>query len=166
MKRVLLNLLLLLPSLALAQERIDDQVIMISEQDNAMNIAIQKAQSTLKDFFKVVENPTDGAEGFKLKVMVSDQDGVEHLWFSPFKKVEGGYVGVLVNEPNIISSMSYGKVYAFKENQITDWGYVDKGKQVGSFTVCALFKTMDKSVVKQFKNDHGFVCDYKVLKRN
>ncbi|MCJ8312202.1 MAG: DUF2314 domain-containing protein [Saccharospirillaceae bacterium] len=159
MYRVLLQILLLIPIVATAQEKIDDQIINISEQDNVMNSAIKTARSTLNDFFKVVENPHKGASDFKLKVMVSDENGVEHLWFSPFKKIEGGYAGVLVNEPNTISSMSYGEVYGFRESQITDWGYVNNGKQVGSYTVCALFQTMDKIVVEQYKNDHGFECD-------
>lgn len=159
MNRVLLQLLLLIPIVATAQEKIDDQVVMINEQDNAMNTAIKTARRTLNNFYKVVEKPPKGASDFKLKVMVSDENGVEHLWFSPFKRIEGGFAGVLVNEPNTIISMKYGEVYRFREKQITDWGYVHKGKQVGSYTVCALFKTMDKVVVEQYKNDHGFECN-------
>ncbi|WP_415889599.1 YegJ family protein [Neptuniibacter sp. SY11_33] len=141
-----------------AEEKIDDQVLLISEQDKAMNAAIASAQSQLDNFFAIVQQPPKGANGFKLKIKVSDDAGVEHLWFSPFKEIKGGYAGVLVNKPSIISSMKYGEVYAFRKNQITDWGYVQDGKQVGSFTVCAMFKTMDKSIVEQYKRDHGFDC--------
>ncbi|GAB2899645.1 YegJ family protein [Microbulbifer echini] len=159
MIRILFYVLLLIPALVNANEKIDDQVVFISEQDKAMNTAIDKARATLNDFFKVADQPPEEASDFKLKVMVSDENGVEHLWFSPFKVIEGGFAGVLVNEPNIIASMSYGKVYAFRESQITDWGYVLNGKQVGSYTVCALFQTMDKSVVEQYRTEHGFECD-------
>lgn len=31
--------------------------------------------------------------------------------------------------------------------------------QIGSFTVCALFKTMDEKIVEQYKRQHGFVCE-------
>lgn len=159
MNRALLYLLFILPISVLAEDKIDDQVRFISEQDKAMNEAIATARSKLDEFFAAVENPAKGAEGFKLKVMVSDESGVEHLWFSPFKEIKGGYAGVLVNEPNIIKSMKYGEVYAFRESQITDWGYVLNSKQVGSYTVCVLFQTMDKKVVEKYKKDHGFLCD-------
>ena len=158
MKRSIIGLLIVLSLQVFADEKIDDQVRLISEQDKAMNKAIATARSKLKEFFKVAEDPPTGADGFKLKVMVSDDSGVEHLWFSPFKEIEGGYAGVLVNEPSTIKSMEYGKVYAFRESQITDWGYVLNGKQIGSYTVCVLFKSMEKSVVEQYKRDHGFTC--------
>ena len=159
MKRALFVMLLALPLPGFSENKIDDQVRYVDEQDSAMNSAIAEARSTLEGFFSIAENPPEGADGFKLKVMVSDGFGVEHLWFSPFRKIEGGYAGVLVNEPNLIRSMKYGEVYAFRESQITDWGYVLNGKQIGSYTVCVLFDTMDASTVEQYKRDHGFTCD-------
>jgi uncharacterized protein YegJ (DUF2314 family) len=154
-----LSLIFLILSLStIAKEKIDDQIRYVSEENQAMKEAIATARSQLDEFFSVAENPPAGSDGFKLKVMVSDESGVEHLWFTPFKKVEGGYVGILVNKPGTILSMQYGEAYAFEHSQITDWGYVLNGKQVGSFTVCVLFKTMDKTIVEQYKRDHGFVC--------
>ena len=159
MKKILLVILSLCSFGTLSEEKIDDQIRYAHESDRAMNEAMAKARNKLDEFFIVAENPPKGAGGFKLKVMVSDDSGVEHLWFSPFQEVEGGYAGVLVNEPSIIKSMEYGQVYAFKQSQITDWGYVLNGKQIGSYTVCVLFKTMSKEVVLQYKNDHGFDCE-------
>lgn len=159
MKNGMILLILALSSHVFAGDKIDDQVRNISEQDAAMNAAIAKARGTLSEFFMVAKNPPEGASGFKLKAMMSDDSGVEHLWFSPFKEIEGGYAGLLVNDPSVIKSMKYGEVYAFRESQITDWGYVLNGKQIGSYTVCVLFKSMEKSIVEQYKRDHGFVCD-------
>lgn len=158
MKRITFLLALAFPFHVFAEDKIDDQVRFISEQDKAMNAAIAEARSRLGEFFSIANSPPEGADDFKLKVKVSDDSGIEHLWFSPFKEIEGGYAGVLVNEPNVISSMKYGEVYAFREVQITDWGYVLNDKQVGSYTVCVLFQTMEKSVVEKYKRDHGFVC--------
>ncbi len=142
-----------------SEEKIDDQTVFVSETDRAMNLAIEKAQRTLNDFLKIARNPPQGTGGFKLKVKVVDDNGIEHLWFSPFKEIEGGFAGLLVNQPQAINSMSYGEVYAFKKEQITDWGYVKDGIQIGSFTVCALFKTMEKEIVDRYKKDHGFRCE-------
>ncbi|WP_461535046.1 YegJ family protein [Spongorhabdus nitratireducens] len=153
-------LLLGLVSLAvMAEDKIDDRVVMIHEQNQAMNQAIQTARSQLDGFFEIAANPPAGTERFKLKVMVADENGVEHLWFSPFRKIEGGYAGILVNQPGTIRSMKYGEVYAFRQDQISDWGYVLNGKQIGSFTVCVMFKSMDQATVDRYKKDHGFVCD-------
>lgn len=159
MKRAILVLLAVFSCHLFAQEKIGDQVRTISGQDKAMQAAIEKARNGLEAFFETAKNPPEGAKDFKLKVMVSDDSGIEHLWFSPFKEVKGGYAGVLVNDPNLISTMKFGEVYAFRKSQITDWGYVQNGKQIGSYTVCVLFKTMEKSVVEQYKRDHGFVCE-------
>ena len=159
MNRVLFCIFIFISLSTNAEDKIEDQVRFVSEQDKAMNEAIANARSKLNEFFDAAKNPPKGAEEFRLKVMVSDENGVEHFWFSPFKEVNGGYAGVLNNEPNIIKSMKYGEVYAFKQSQITDWGYVLNGKQVGSFTVCVLFKTMDKEVVDLYKKDYGFECN-------
>ncbi len=140
-------------------QKIDDQTRLISGQDRAMNAAIAEARKTLDEFLALAKNPPQGASGFKIKAMVSDENGIEHLWFSPFKEVAGGFAGVLVNEPTIIKSMKYGSVYGIRREQITDWGYVQDGKQKGSFTVCALFLTMDKVTVERYKSDHGFECE-------
>ena len=159
MKLALFNIFLLITTISHAGDKIDDQTVFISEEDKAMNSAILKARSTLDNFFEIAKEPSNGATDFKLKVMVFDENGVEHLWFSPFKKVEGGYAGVLVNEPIIVTSLTFGKVYGFRESEITDWGYVQDGKQIGSFTICVLFKSMDVSTVNQYKKDHGFICN-------
>jgi len=46
-----------------------------------------------------------------------------------------------------------------KREQISDWGYVLNGKQIGSYTVCVLFKTMPEKDVARYKRDHGFSCE-------
>ncbi|MEO3736151.1 YegJ family protein [Shewanella baltica] len=140
------------------ENKVDDRVVYVSEEDQEMNKAIVQAQQTLDQFLITFRNPPEGAVNFKLKVMLSDKNGVEHFWFTPFKEIDGGFAGVLANEPSVITSVQTGNVYAFKRDQITDWGYEQAGVQHGSFTVCALFKFMDQELVKRYKQDHGFVC--------
>jgi len=156
--RVGLALVLALSSIGASAEKIDDKVQMVRERDKIMNAAIAEARRTLDDFLALSKKPPAGATHFKLKVQLSDENGVEHMWFVPFKEIEGGYAGVLANEPYVVKSVTLGKVYAFKREQISDWGYQQDGKQIGSFTVCALFKTMPADDVARYKKDHGFVC--------
>lgn len=140
------------------EKKIDDSVVYVSEEDQAMNQAIVQARKTLDQFLLIYRNPPEGAENFKLKVMLSDESGVEHFWFTPFKEIDGGFAGVLANEPSVIQSVEAGNVYAFTRDQITDWGYEQAGVQHGSFTVCVLFNFMDQELVERYKQDQGFVC--------
>jgi uncharacterized protein YegJ (DUF2314 family) len=143
-----------------AQEgKIGDQVCHVSAEDRAMLAAIAHAQDTLDQFLTQAKNPPPGSSNFKLRVMVSEEDRVEHLWFTPFKEVPGDFAGVLANEPTHFKSMQQGAVYGFRKEQITDWGYVQDGKQKGSLTICVLFQNMDKATVDRYKKDHGFECD-------
>ena len=158
MKKIVFTLILAAANICSAADKILDQVQHVSEQDKNMNLAIAQAKSTLDDFLAVSRKPPDGASNFKLKVMLSDENGVEHFWFIPFKEIKGGFSGVLANNPEVIQSVTAGQVYSFQRDQITDWGYELNGKQIGSFTVCALFKTMPKEEVIRYKKDYGFVC--------
>lgn len=91
--------------------------------------------------------------------MISDANGVEHFWMTPFKEIQNGFAGILANEPSVVKSVERGKVYAFKREEISDWGYEKDGKQMGSFTVCVLFKSMPADQVVRYKKDYGFTCD-------
>lgn len=159
MRKIIFALILVATNPCIANDKINDQTVMVSEQDRNMNLAIAEARKSLDYFLALSKNPPEGASNFKLKVMLSDDSGVEHFWFIPFKEVKDGFAGVLANDPQVIKSVVAGKVYAFKREQITDWGYEIHGKQMGSFTVCALFKTMPTEVVARYKKDHGFVCN-------
>jgi len=156
--RIGLALLIAFTSFEASADKIDDKIQMVREQDRNMNAAIEEARRTLDDFLALSKQPPAGADHFKLKVKLSDENGVEHMWFVPFKEIKGGFAGVLANEPYVVKSVTVGKVYAFKREQISDWGYQQNGKQIGSFTVCALFKTMPAEDVARYKKDHGFVC--------
>jgi uncharacterized protein YegJ (DUF2314 family) len=79
-------LLLAATSLNAAADKIEDQVRYVNEQDKNMNLAIAEARRTLDDFLALFKNPPAGADNFKLKVMLSDDNGIEHMWFIPFKK--------------------------------------------------------------------------------
>lgn len=159
MTKCLLAVLLATASLGVAAQKIGDKVQYVSNEQEDIKLAIAEARRTLDDFLAVWKKPPKGASDFKLKVMLSDQNGVEHFWFTPFKQEKGGgFSGVLANQPSIVTSVTAGKTYAFKREQITDWGYELNGKQIGSYTVCALFKTMPPEDVARYKKDHGFVC--------
>ena len=160
MRRTCFSVLVALTSFcAFAQHaKVGDHVRNVAADDPAMTAAIAKARSTLDEFLAIAKDPPAGASGFKIKVMVTESAGVEHLWFTPFEQRGDAFVGVLANDPQVITSMMAGEVYEVRRDQVTDWGYVLDGKQKGSFTVCALFETMDPATVELYRRDHGFEC--------
>ena len=58
----------------------------------------------------------------------------------------------------VVRNVRGGQTIQFKESDISDWGYEKNGRQVGSYTVCALFKQMPPDQVKYYRENHGFDC--------
>ena len=137
---------------------VQDQTVLIKTEDVEMNAAIAKAQSTLDEFLKLKANPPSGASGFKLKVKVTDAHGTEHMWVTPFSRTATGFTGTLADQPEYVASVANGQSLSFTTADISDWGYVLNGKQIGSFTVCVLFKHMPKDEVEAYRRDYGFEC--------
>lgn len=152
--------LLALPAAsASAQQRDHNEVVRVPTEDPDMATAIRKAQATLDDFLAVWREQPPRTSGYKLKVRIRDGMDTEHFWVQPFKLVDGGYEGTLANEPRIVRNVRGGQRISFVRDDITDWGYVRDGKQVGSFTVCAMFKHAPKEQVDYYREKYGFVCE-------
>ena len=133
-------------------------VVMISEDDAEMDAAITHARATLDEFLSVMSRPPKGASGFKLKVELSDSNGTEHFWVEPFSKTATGFEGTLANDPEIVANVKLGQKIAFTRDQVSDWGYVLGGKQIGSFTVCVMMKHVPVEEADIYRKDYGFVC--------
>ena len=143
---------------ASAQQRDENEIIMFGAQDKDMVAAIQKARSSLDTFLELARNPPPGVSGLKLKVMVKDSNGTEHFWVAPFKSTATGFEGTLANEPRIVKSVRHGQQLSFTRADISDWGYVKNGRQVGSFTVCVMLKQAPKEQADYYRKNHGFDC--------
>jgi uncharacterized protein YegJ (DUF2314 family) len=135
-----------------------DDVVQFSNQDRAMNAAIEKARATLDGFLKLAKSPPAGASDFKLKVKMRDKDKSEHMWVIPFQQTATGFSGTLANEPHYVRNVVNGQQVTFTRADISDWGYEQGGKQKGSFTVCVMFTQMPAEQVKKLKEENGFEC--------
>ncbi len=153
---LLLIALFLVPLTAGAQS--DDKVVDIARDDPDMNAAIKHARATLDDFLKLAEAPPNDTQGYKLKVMVRDGDATEHFWVIPFSRTKEGFAGTLANEPQAVRNVVAGQTIQFTRDDISDWGYAKNGRQIGSFTVCAMFKQMPKEDVEFYRTNYGFDC--------
>ncbi|AZO22222.1 MULTISPECIES: DUF2314 domain-containing protein [unclassified Mesorhizobium] len=136
----------------------DDKTVMVAPDDAEMAAAIAQARSSLDDFLALSEAPPPGADKFKLKVMVVDGNVTEHFWVIPFKRTATGFVGILANEPELVRNVVFGQNIEFTRDDISDWGYTRDGHQVGSFTVCVMFKKMSKEEADYMRTQYGFDC--------
>lgn len=148
----------LIASAAFAQQRDESEVFSIEAKDPDMVAAIRKAHAGLDEFLKLSAKPAPGTEDYRLKVMVKDKNDTEHFWVTPFRQVGTGFEGVLANTPKVVSNVKAGQTLRFGRDDISDWGYVKNGRQVGSFTVCAMFKRMPAEQVTYYRKNHGFDC--------
>jgi uncharacterized protein YegJ (DUF2314 family) len=142
-----------------AQTRDHNEVVRVPKQDPDMSAAIAKAQATLDDFLAVWRAQPAGTSDYKLKVRISEGATSEHFWVQPFRPAKDGFEGILANEPKLVRSVRGGQRISFARGDITDWGYVREGKQVGSFTVCALFKHAPREQVEYYRKNYGFECE-------
>jgi len=155
----LLYTLVLVSSLSFAQAARDDsEVVLVDKTDADMTAAISEALSTLDDFLKIFANPPKGTSGFKLKVMVKEGSHTEHFWVTPFHTVGDEFAGTLANDPKVVKNVKMGEEIRFARADISDWGYTKDGKQLGSYTVCVLFKKMPKDEADYYRINYGFDC--------
>ncbi|RWI97691.1 DUF2314 domain-containing protein [Mesorhizobium sp.] len=158
--RATLSLLLALaplPVRAQDTDQGDDKTVMVAPDDAEMAAAIAKARSSLDDFLALSDAPPPGTGRFKLKVMVVDGHATEHFWL-PFKRTATGFVRILANEPKLVRNVVFGQNIEFSKDDISDWGYTRDGHQVGSFTVCVMFKKMSKEEADYMRTQYGFDC--------
>jgi len=159
--RTMLSLMLALapmPGWAQGTGQGDDKVVNVARDDPDMAAAIAQARASLDQFLSLSDAPPAGTTGYKLKVEVKDGDTSEHFWIIPFHKTATGFVGTLANEPQAVHNVTAGQELEFTRDDISDWGYTRNGRQVGSFTVCALFKTMSKEESDYYRENYGFDC--------
>jgi uncharacterized protein YegJ (DUF2314 family) len=141
-----------------ASARDSNEVVSADRQDPAISAAVRQAQAGLTEFLALAAKPPANTSGFRVQVMAEDSNGIETFWITHFRPLEQGFIGEVANEPRIVKSVTWGQQLRFTREQITDWGYLKNDRQVGSFTICALFKEMPAEQVEYYRSQHGFDC--------
>jgi uncharacterized protein YegJ (DUF2314 family) len=158
MRAVFVFVLLIVSTAVLAQRRDENEVIGVPKQDAEMAAAIAKAQSMLEEFLSVWRARPAGTSDFRLKVRLTEGGVSEHFWVQPFRTAGNGFEGKLANEPRMVKSVRNGQQISFNRAEVSDWGYFRNGKQVGSFTVCAMMRHAPKDQSDYHRNTYGFQC--------
>ena len=85
-----------------------DRIVDFKSDDQEMNAAIVEAQASLDGFLAVLDKPPASATGFTVKVKIAHRNGAEHLWIAPFRRDQGGFVGIVANEPDRLPDVHLG----------------------------------------------------------
>lgn len=157
-------LALVLPLSSFSQSFTDkakkDSAVEISDEDPAMQKAMERARAGLEDFLRKAGSPPANTDQYSVKVRVSEGDKQEYLWVSNLKVQGELWSGRIENLP-VIRSVKKGQSYAFAKTEIVDWTYIDKSKKkvVGNFTTCALLTKEPPGVAESIQKQYGLDCD-------
>lgn len=133
----------------------ESPVFMFDEKDPEMQRAYELARANFKYFWRelswerrriipgldmaAVKAPfSDGK-----KKADSDTPEVEHMWVDEIEFDGASIKGVLLNDPNWLTSVHAGDEVRFPAKQMSDWMYVISGNVFGAYTVNLMRSRMD-----------------------
>lgn len=133
------------------RKQVPERPVYVADDDPDMLAAIAKARETLPEFWSAYDTRPRGENDFSLKVKITDSHGIEHFWVSEIERREDTIVGVVNDEPSIVTSVKLGQRIEVPPADITDWLFMRGGKMVGNQTARAMFKSMTPAEVAQMK---------------
>ncbi len=149
-------------SMACGQSVVDraekDELYMVAKEDADMKDAFRQARLRLDEFLAIWRNPSTESADFSVKVGVKEGENTEYFWISPFRQDTGKFIGVVNNDPQMVSSVKLGGEITFTKDQIVDWLYYRQGKMVGNYTACAMLKKEPESERRAFEQRFGLRC--------
>jgi uncharacterized protein YegJ (DUF2314 family) len=121
-----------------------DPVVNFSEDDAAMNAAVNAAQQSLPIFMEHLNNPASDATDLILKVAIStDNDYVEHIWVDQVRALgDATYEGRYANEPVEFKGKE-GDPVTFSEASVSDWSFMQGGQLHGNYTTRVMLPFID-----------------------
>lgn len=137
-----------------------DSAVDMSDEDPAMQKAMERARAGLEDFLRKAGSPPPDTDQYSVKVRVSEGDKQEYLWVSNLKAQGDLWSGRIDNLP-IIRSVKKGQSYSFAKTEIVDWTYINRSKKkvFGNFTTCALLTKEPRGVAESIQRQYGLECD-------
>ncbi len=114
----------------------------VAAEDARMNEAIAQAKAHLDTFERELATATPGRV-FTVKKGFATPDGTEHLWIIVGRAANGGFEGVVDNEPRAVAGVAYGDRHFVARDDVTDWMITDaEGRRWGCYTTRVLLPWM------------------------
>lgn len=119
-------------------------VVDVRDGDQAMEHAIADAVAHLGVFEAELAKAEPGKRYAIKKGFPRPGGGNEHMWVGDVKAVDGGFAGVLGNEPRDVTDVKLGDPVVVKRGEVSDWMITDdQGRMWGGYTVRALMHEVD-----------------------
>lgn len=141
-------------------ERVGEpEIYSVTNIDAEMNEAIKTANQTLNNFKEALKSDNPNFESFALKTRFNTSNGGEHIWVSNITLRDNKYFGVVENLPELTNEVKLGDTIQIKDDNISDWIYIDNQKLRGGYTVRLLRNRMTEQERKQFDEENGFIIE-------
>ena len=127
----------------------------VTDTDAEMNEAMKTANQTLEKFNEALISGNPSFESFALKTRFNTPNGGEHIWVSNILLKGSQYFGIIDNLPESTTDVKLGDTIQIKNDNISDWMYIDNRKLRGAYTVRVLRNRMTETERKQFDVDNG-----------
>lgn len=140
-----------------------DSIFYIKGEDQEMNMAIEKARSTFKYFWREMtweyRRTIPAFDVACVKVIFSQEIKgkveTEHMWINDIH-FDGDHIyGTLINEPEIISDIKNQDLIKVPITQISDWLLANDKETLGGFTIQLLRSRMNAEELKQHDEAWG-----------
>lgn len=132
----------------------------VTEEDSAMNSAINKAKSTIAEFDEALKSNNSSYSSFAIKKRYNTtNDGGEHMWIAEIKIINGNYKGIVNNDAEETTEVKYGDTVTVHKDEITDWMYLDNNVLRGGYTIRAIRNLMSREDRLMMDKDLGFRID-------
>jgi uncharacterized protein YegJ (DUF2314 family) len=129
----------------------------VSDDDAAMNSAIEKAKASSGDFVKAFHAQKPGTREFFVKKPYPTPAGeAEHMWIEVTEENNGVLKGIVANEAEETHEVKRGQEVSLKLSEISDWKYVEGKKLVGGYTIRFFYERMSPKEKEDFIKEAGF----------
>lgn len=137
----------------------EPEIYGFAENDEEMNQAIKMAKETLDKFNEALKSSNPAFEYFALKTKFNTSNGSEHIWVSSITLKDNKYFGVVDNLPEFTTDVNLGDTIEIKEEDISDWMYIENQKLQGGYTIKVLRNSMTEEERKQFDEEYGLLIE-------
>ncbi|HUT90492.1 MAG TPA: DUF2314 domain-containing protein [Thermoguttaceae bacterium] len=111
-----------------------------SKDDPEMEAAWQKARDSVGQFIEALDDPQFRDAVFYVKKRVDEGERTEHLWLSSIRVEGDKFVGVVDNDPQVVTNVARGQPARVAFAEISDWMIAKGDEMLGGFTVDLLMR--------------------------
>ena len=128
----------------------------VSDNDKAMDRAVEHAQRSLGFFMAVLQAKKPGDTTFEIKKGFVDGDKVEHLWISSVTYDGTNFHGKINNRPVDVKNVHLGQRVTVAPREVSDWMFLKNGKLMGGYTTRVLYARLSPEDKAEFDKEAEF----------